>query len=146
MTRVQFYHNTSDPLALACELIARACSSGRKIALRMADADAARRADQMLWTFNPQAFVPHVLADSPLATETPVIVGHAGGHAAWPEHDLLFNLASDVPPGFDAFRMVIEIVGRDEEERLPARARWMQYKQQGHALQAFDSERREAIA
>jgi len=143
--RVQFYHNTEHPLALACELVVRAHARGRKIALRLADADAARRANQLLWTFDPQAFVPHVAVDSPLAGETPVILAEAGHTAPWPHDDLLFNLAHDVPPGFEDFRLLVEIIGRSEAERLPARERWMHYKKQGHALQAFDSERREAM-
>lgn len=143
--RVQFYHNTEDPLALACELIARAQGAGRKVALRLPDADTLRRADQLLWTFDPGAFVPHVPADSPLAPETPVVLAEAAHAGDWPHDDLLFNLAGDVPPGFDRFRLLVEIIGRSEAERLPGRARWMQYKQSGHALQAFDSERREAM-
>jgi len=142
--RVQFYHNTEDPLALACELIARAQASGRRIALRLPDATSVRRADQLLWTFDPGSFVPHVPAASPLAAETPVVLAEAG-HTGWPHDDLLFNLASDVPPDFERFRMLVEIIGRSEAERGPARARWMHYKQNGHALQAFDSERREPM-
>ena len=35
-TRVQFYHNTPDPLAFACEMVARAWGSGRKVAVQVA--------------------------------------------------------------------------------------------------------------
>tara|TARA_R110002049_G_scaffold22908_4_gene81400 strand:- start:743 stop:1183 length:441 start_codon:yes stop_codon:yes gene_type:complete len=146
MSRIQFYHNTEDPLALACELTTRAVAGGRRVALRMSDADAARRIDQLLWSFDQLAFVPHVAVDSPLAGETPVVIAVAGAPAPWPEHDLLFNLAEDVAADFAEFRTVVEIVGRDEASKQPARARWMHYKQAGHPLKAFDSERREAIA
>lgn len=143
--RVQFYHNTEDPLALACELIARAQSNGRKVALRLPDTQALRRADQLLWTFEPQSFVPHVTAGNPLDAETPVVLMEASSPAAWPHADLLFNLAPDMPQGFADFRMLIEIIGREESQRLPARHRWMEYKKLGHELQAFDSEKREAL-
>jgi DNA polymerase-3 subunit chi len=144
--RVQFYHNTEDPLALACELAARACAGGRQVALRLADEGAAQRVDQLLWSFDQLAFVPHVTVNHPLAAETPVVIGLAGGAMPWPARDLLFNLATDIPPDFADFHTVVEIIGRDEASRLPARARWMHYKQAGHPLKAFDSERREAIA
>lgn len=143
--RVQFYHNTEDPLALACELIARAHAGGRKVALRLPDANSTRRADQMLWTDEQCLFVPHVAAGSPLAAETPVILAEAGAQTPWPHADMLFNLADDVPPDFSGFRMLIEIIGREESQRAPARSRWMEYKRQGHELQAFDSERRKAM-
>lgn len=146
MSRIQFYHNTEDPLALACELTARAVAGGRRVALRLPDADTARRIDQLLWSFEQLAFVPHVAVDSPLAGETPVVIGVAGVTTPWPERDLLFNLARDVAPDFAEFHTVVEIVGQDEASKQPARARWMHYKKAGHPLKAFDSERREAIA
>ena len=143
--RVQFYHNTEDPLALACELISRAHAGGRKVALRLPDGSTLRRADQLLWAADPLSFVPHVAADHALAAETPVVLAEAGSAAAWPHTDVLVNLAPDVPPDFADFRMLVEIIGRDEAERAPARSRWMNYKQQGHELQAFDSEQRKAM-
>ena len=144
-TRVQFYHNTSDPLALACELVGKAYAGGRHVALRVADDEMARQLDRRLWSFEQLSFIPHVMRDAPLASETPVLIGRAHDTGPWPHNDLLFNLAQVIPEGFDAFRMVIEIVGQSEAEKNPARARWMQYKSSGAPLQAFDSIRREAI-
>jgi len=143
--RVQFYHNAEHPLALACEFTARAFAGGRKVALRVPDAATARRLDQMLWNFDPLEFVPHAMADSPLAAETPVIIGRADAPATWPETDMLLNLCDDVPDGLERFRMLVEVVGQSEAEKLPARARWMHYKQHGLRLQAFDAVRREAL-
>lgn len=143
--RVQFYHNAENPLALACELASRAFAGGRKVALRTADAASARQLDQMLWSFEQQAFVPHVMAGSPLAAETPVVIGHAEAPAEWPHAGILLNLADDVPPGFEHFGRVVEIIGQGEAQKLPARARWTHYKRMGLPLQAFDAIRREAI-
>jgi DNA polymerase-3 subunit chi len=142
---VQFYHNAEDPLALACELAARACTGGRRVAIRVADTARAQQIDRMLWSFEQLAFVPHVMAGTPLAAETPVVIGRADTHTDWPHQDLLFNLADDVPPGFEDFRMLVEIVGRSEAARLPARTRWIHYKQRELPLQAFDAIRREAL-
>lgn len=139
MSRVQFYHNTPDPIALACELIARAHAGGRRIALRLPDGDSLRRADQMLWSFEQQSFIPHVANNHPLAPETPVVLADARTPSAWPHHDLLFNLAPELPAEPESFRMVIEIIGQQESERQPARARWMEYKRRGFELKAFDS-------
>jgi len=143
--RVQFYHNTPDRLALACELVGRAYGSGRKVAIRMPDGASAQALDRLLWTREPLAFVPHVLTDSVLAGETPVVIGADPSNTPWPHTDTLFNLASDLPPDYQAFRLVVEIVGQSEEERLPGRARWTQYRDQGLELKAFDAERRVAL-
>lgn len=145
MTRVQFYHNTPDRLALTCELAASAYASGRQVAIRVADAAHARRLDQHLWTAVQQSFVPHVLLDSALAAETPIVIGTPDASTPWPHADLLFNLADDVPQGFEHFRGVVEIVGRSEAEKQPARVRWQHYKASGAALKAFDAESRTAL-
>ena len=143
--RVQFYHNTPDRLALASELIGRAHAGGRQAIVRLPDAASLRKLDQMLWTQEPLAFIPHVSVDSALAAETPVVLAAAEHTERWPHEDMLFNLAADMPPGIDGFRLVVEIVGQSEAEKQPARMRWAAYKQQGLTLKAFDAERREAM-
>ncbi len=144
-TRVQFYHNAVDPLALTRELLARALASGCRIAVRMPDAASANVLDRQLWVADPGSFLPHVMADSALAAETPVVLGPAGDNEHWPHHDILFNLASDVPPAYRQFRQLVEIVGCSETEKQPARARWLRYKREGLRLQAFDAELRTAL-
>ncbi|MDR0702699.1 MAG: DNA polymerase III subunit chi [Azoarcus sp.] len=144
MTSVQFYHNTGDPLALACELLGKAHHSGRKAVVISPDAALAQRLDRQLWTSEPRSFIPHVMSGSPLASGTPIIIGIAG-ETQWPHTDMLFNLAAELPAACERFRMVIEIIGRGETELSPARARWVHYSQQQFPLKAFDAERRIAL-
>ncbi len=145
MPRVQFYHNTPDRLALACELAARAQAGGRRVAMRVSDAAAAARLDQALWRFDAQSFVPHVMVDSPLAAHTPVLIGRSDAPLPWPHDDLLFNLAADLPPDFERFRMIIEIVGHSEADKAPGRERYRHYKRCELPIQLFDAERREPL-
>jgi len=134
MSDVHFYHDAEDRVAAACHFAAKAWRAGRKVALATSDGAEARRIDQWLWTFEPLAFIPHVAADSSLAAETPVLIGEPG--APWAHRDVLINLAGEIPPDFEGFQMVVEVVGRSEAERGPARARWRQYKAAGHSLTA----------
>ena len=149
--RVQFYHNTPDPLTLACELVARAHDSGRKVVVRMPDEASAQVLDRMLWTHERLTFIPHVLQDSPLAGETPIVIASAAdtsaavGKPLWPHTDMLFNLAPDLPPAYPDFKLVVEIVSQREADKLPARARWTQYRERGLTLKAFDAELRVAL-
>ncbi len=146
MTQIHFYHNAPDRLALACELIGRAHAGGRCVAARLPDPPLAHRLDQMLWTSDPPAFIPHVMAGSPLAARTPVILGLSGAdEETWPHTDILFNLSEGLPAGVERFRVVVEIVGHGEAEKNPARARWMQYKTRALPLKAFDAEHRVAL-
>lgn len=138
-TRIHFYHNTPDRLALVGELVRRALERGRKAAVRFPDGTMLKRFDQLLWTREPQSFTPHVAVDSPLAGETPIVLAEAGTATPWPHTDMLLNLADDIPPGFEHFRLLIEIVGQTEADKAPARARWGHYRQRGLELKAFDS-------
>lgn len=134
MTDIHFYHDAEDRVAAACHFAAKAWRAGRQVALATTDSSEARRIDQWLWTFEPLAFVPHVAADSPWAGETPVLIGEPG--APWAHRDVLINLDTAIPPGFEDFKMVVEVVGCSEAERVPARERWRQYKAAGHTLTA----------
>ncbi|MCL2874879.1 MAG: DNA polymerase III subunit chi [Betaproteobacteria bacterium] len=144
MTIVHFYHNADDLIGLVCELVGNAHRSGRKAVIVSPDTALAQRLDRELWTADPGGFIPHVMNGSPLAAETPIVIGFAG-EKEWPHTDLLFNLAPELPAACERFRMLIEIVGRNETQRAPARARWMHYKQQQFPLKAFDAERRIAL-
>ncbi|MCL2590104.1 MAG: DNA polymerase III subunit chi [Betaproteobacteria bacterium] len=144
MTSVHFYHNAADPVELACELAGNAHRGRRKAVIISPDATLAQRLGRQLWTADPGSFIPHVMNGSPLAAETPIVIGIAG-EKEWPHTDLLFNLAAELPAACERFRMLIEIVGRSEAERIPARARWICYKQQQFPLKAFDAERRTAL-
>jgi DNA polymerase-3 subunit chi len=144
MTSVHFYHNAKDPLGLVCELVGNAHRGGRKVIILSPDTALAQQLDHRLWTADPGSFIPHVMNGSPLAAETPIVIGLAG-EKKWPHTDLLFNLATELPAEYERFRMLIEVVGPSETERAPARARWTHYKQQQFPLKAFDAERRMAL-
>ncbi|MCK6388463.1 MAG: DNA polymerase III subunit chi [Zoogloea sp.] len=136
MTEVCFYHNAPDRLRVACVLAGKAHGNGRRIVVFAPDGGMARQFDQMLWTFTPLAFVPHVAASSPLAAETPVVIGSQ--FEGLPHDDVLINLGDDLPAGFERYRLVIEIVGRSDPERQAARGRYRAYQGRGCALRAHD--------
>jgi DNA polymerase-3 subunit chi len=140
MTDVRFYHNAPDRLRVACVLTAKASGGGRRVSVFAPDGNIARHFDQMLWSFQPLAFVPHVPASSPLAAETPVVIGSR--LEALPDDDVLINLGDDLPDGFERFSLVIEVVGPSDPERQAARGRFRRYKEQGHTLSAHDLNQR----
>jgi len=51
---------------------------------------------------------------------------------------LLINLGQDIPPGFARFQRVIEIVGRSEEDKTPARSRFKFYRDRGYEINRHD--------
>ncbi len=100
------------------------------------DAQLAAALDRQLWTQPPTGFVPHVDVNSPLADETPVLI--ASKLDSVPHDERLFNLASDVPPGFARFTSLIEVVGQGDEERADGRQRARFYKDRGYDVRYVD--------
>ena len=129
MPRVDFHHDAPDKLRHACELIAGWYTAGRRVWIHCADDRLAVHIDQMLWTFEHLAFVPHVRDGHPLADASPVRIGR--DPAAAPADAVLLNLSTQVPEGFAQREHIVEIVGRDTEDREAARARFMLYRQNG---------------
>jgi DNA polymerase-3 subunit chi len=51
---------------------------------------------------------------------------------AGPRPGVLMNLGTQIPAGFDGYDRLIEIVAKDEGDRLPARDRFRTYRSAGH--------------
>lgn len=56
-------------------------------------------------------------------------------------HDLLVNLAPQVPAGLGHYSRLIEVVAPHEEDRLNARKRWRHYAAQGTPWASMTSKR-----
>ena len=144
MTDVRFYHNVDKPVLRLCELLREAYFAGCKAVVATPDTLWAQRLDQQLWVTPVDAFIPHAMCLSPLAADSPIIIGVAG-EVNWPHNELLFNYSGSVPAGCANFRTIIEIVGNTEAERGPARERWKYYKQQKFDLVAIDDSQNRRI-
>ncbi|HPT49198.1 MAG TPA: DNA polymerase III subunit chi [Accumulibacter sp.] len=136
MTQIFFYHNASDRLAATAALIGKAAARRKALLVYAPDAEIAAALDRHLWMHPPTGFVPHVRADSPLAGETLVLI--TGSLDSLPQDERLFNLSNDIPPGFSRFTSLIEVVGRQAEERRAARERVKFYKDRGYVVQFVD--------
>ncbi|MCL2524148.1 MAG: DNA polymerase III subunit chi [Betaproteobacteria bacterium] len=136
MTQVFFYHGASDRLAAACALIGGAWAKRKAMLIYAPDAPVADSLDRLLWTQAQLSFIPHCRADSPLAAETPILIADRVDNTT--QQERLMNLARAIPPGYERFQNLIEVVGRDEDDRLAARERVRQYKEQGCEVRFFD--------
>ena len=135
MARVDFYvlRQSGEPArhVFACKLAEKAYRLDNTVHIRVADDAAARRIDELLWTFRDGSFVPHHrVGDADM--NSPVTVGCAGDV---PARDLLINLSDDLPAFFTAFSRVAELVSDDEHVKQRSRERFAQYREQGHTLE-----------
>ncbi|MFT3847816.1 MAG: DNA polymerase III subunit chi [Propionivibrio sp.] len=136
MTRIFFYHNAPDRIGTAAALIGKAFLQRKALLVYAPDHEVAGDLDRHLWIHPATGFVPHVRGNSPLADETPVVIT---GDLESPRHnERLVNLSTEVPPGFSRFTSVIEVVGRNEDERLAGRGRVKFYKDRGYEIRYID--------
>ena len=141
MARIDFAFGAPDRLLTACEVVAKHYLAGHPVLVYSQNAKLLERFDQLLWKFDPTAFIPHAYANDPLAAQTPVLLTGAapepsmasGGDAVW-----LLNLDEQCPATAAQFERILEIVPLDDEAVQAARQRWKHYKAEGHALHAHD--------
>lgn len=136
MTSIDFYHGAQDKVQAACRLIGDLYAQGRKVLVYAPVEAIAAQLDRMLWVQPSIGFIPHCQTGSPIAAETPILIGASLDDTQ--HHEVLINLNGELPPAFSRFDNLIEIVGTGEADRLPARARFKFYRDRGYALQAHD--------
>jgi DNA polymerase-3 subunit chi len=140
MTRIDFHSNVPDKVVYACRLVRKARAANCRIVLLTGDANQAANLDATLWAFSELDFLPHVLADDPLAEVTPVIVADSDT-TALPHHDVLINLSGKLPSHFARFERLFEIISGEDDDKLAGRERYRFYQQRGYPLTHFVAER-----
>ncbi len=138
MTEVKFFFNVEHKLNYACKLAKKAFDGGMKLIVYTPDVRRAEEFDRLLWTFSQLSFVPHVRAEHPLASETPIVI--ATNDTALPHHDALLNLGDVPPPFFSRFEHLREIVTTDGDDRQLARERSKFYTARGFAIENVNAQ------
>lgn len=140
MTRVDFHSKVPDKLLYACRLVRKARAAGMKVVVHLQDAQQLSDFDQALWTFSEQDFIPHVVANDELATQTDVIMS-CDASDELPHHQVLINLSTLTPDHFARFDRMFEIVSTDEHDLTAGRGRYKHYQNRGYALTHFVAEK-----
>lgn len=143
MTQALFYllpstvNHEEQPQLLACQLAQLLYRSGQWIYIHCDDQSQAYQVDELLWQFEPSAFVPHNLKGEGPAKGAPVEIGfdRVGPNVRRP---ILINLANDIPPFAGNFSQIIDFVAGDDARKAIARNRYRQYRDQGFALNTQD--------
>lgn len=132
MTTIDFYTHVSDRLDVATRIVAKAHAAHGSVRVLTPDAATTEALDRRLWLLPPIGFLPHCSTDSPVAPDTPILIGHSLEHAG--PSAVLVNLHSAPPPFFSRFERVAEIVGTDDADVQAGRDRWKFYKERGYEL------------
>ncbi|HEY9256135.1 MAG TPA: DNA polymerase III subunit chi [Stenotrophomonas sp.] len=140
MPRADFYliakpRFLSEPLKLVCELARKAYDSNQPTLILTRDQAQAEELDDLLWSFDPDAYIPHQIAGSDEEDEeAPVLL--ATPDSDTPSRPLVINLRDAAWQG--ACERVLEVVPADPSAREPLRERWKQYKAMGLELNKYD--------
>jgi len=126
---------SGQPLLLVCELCRKANDAGLATLVLARDSAQAEELDDLLWSFNPDAFIPHQIAGSDEDEEEALVLIAPPGQQPG-LRPLVINLRDAA--WMEPCDRVLEVVPDDPAAREPLRERWRQYKAAGYALSKHD--------
>ena len=117
-------------MVFACRLCEKAMGQGMKIYIHTNSEKTAQDMDDLLWSFKPESFIPHVIVgldeDLDADEEIPVFIGF--GTSCTVSATLLINLSEEIPAFHDQFDRIAEIVPNQEAAKSKLREHWNIYK------------------
>ena len=140
MPRADFYliakeRFREEPLLLVCELAKRGFAANLPILVLARDAAQAEALDDLMWSFDPDEYLPHQIAELDESDDdTPILI--ATPEMDIPARALLINLRDAAPTG--SFDRVLEVVPADPSARGPLRERWKHYQALGFDVNKHD--------
>ncbi len=140
MPRADFYliakpRFLEKPLLLVCELAKRAHAASQPTLILARDRAQAEEIDDLLWSFDPDEYLPHQIAGMDEdEDEAPILIAAPDADAA--SRPLVINLRDDV--WLNPCERILEVVPADPAAREPLRERWKQYKALDFELNKHD--------
>jgi DNA polymerase-3 subunit chi len=136
MAEIHFYHLTSTPLERALpKLLEKAQQGGFRSVLLMESEDKVEWINNILWTYDPNSFLPHGSAKDGNADIQPIYITSNDNDN--PNHsDLLVVTDGKEHQISTIYRRVIDIFdGMNADEVAKARERWKKYQAEGYKLE-----------
>ena len=134
MTKIEFHSGATDKLDYTCRLLRKACSSGKTVVVT-GEPEPLAALDRLLWRFSASSFVAHCGSSalpSTLAASPVVLSASLDGSLA--DKDVLVNIGQSLPPGFERFPRLIEVISSQPQDVLAGRIRWKDYRDRGYEL------------
>jgi len=145
VTTVAFHFNVVDRLAYTCRLIRKAVAGGVRVVVN-GSSETLSQLDRDLWTFSSTDFVTHCLLEvstTDVAARSAVLLSESTQFTQFTPHvDVLLNLGDMIPENFERFDRVIEVVGKEVDDKRSARLRWKHYSQAGIPLVRHDMDQK----
>jgi DNA polymerase-3 subunit chi len=136
MTRVEFFFNVPDKLAKVSEICAKALAQGHQITVISHDDEMSSLLQQRLWQHSATSFLPSARPAEAKRQGSPIVLGIDGESLL--QDDILINLQTAHPPFFGRFRLLVELVGSDDADKVAARVRFRFYRDRGYEVKSLD--------
>jgi len=138
VTAVAFHFGAPDKIAYTCRLLRKAVNAGATVEV-VADISTTGLLSSQLWALSGTDFVPHCTAadQGSLRELSPVLLTQMPTDNSV-NRQVLVNLGSVIPAGYERFERLIEVVGLEDADRSLARERWRQYTLAGYKIARHD--------
>ncbi|MCE9506732.1 MAG: DNA polymerase III subunit chi [Alphaproteobacteria bacterium] len=140
MTEIRFYHLQQKKLEQALpEILAKALERGHRVAVKADSAERLEALNGILWTYDPESFLPHGMARDGHEAEQPVWLTTEDDN---PNQASVLVLVDGAPSAaVEKFELCCEIFdGNDAAAVGAARQRWKTYKDKGFSLTYFQQD------
>lgn len=133
MTQVDFYILQNERAGhrdrTLCQLVQKIHGLGHEVRILAEGPTDARQLDELLWTFNPNSFIPHEIDDGSHECSAPIRIVLPNQDD--PATNVLINLRQQIPEHTDRHERIVEIIDGDESRRQAGRERYRQYQSLG---------------
>jgi len=140
MTEVIFYVGLSDRMRFLSKFLAtRIVGGDRRAVLLFDDEDLSQETSKHLWESERELFIPNCYVDDEHAEMTPVLLALADrGRPPASDTDVLVNLTSKVPEGFESFDRLVELAEEGGEAAQEILSRREFYEERGYKVTRHD--------
>ncbi|MBI1196004.1 MAG: DNA polymerase III subunit chi [Gammaproteobacteria bacterium] len=133
MTQVDFYILQNERAGhrdrTLCQLVQKIYGLGHEVRILAEGPTDARQLDELLWTFNPNSFIPHEIDDGSRECSAPIRIVLPNRDD--PATNVLINLRSQIPEHVDRHDRIVEIIDGDDTQRQAGRDRYRRYQALG---------------
>jgi DNA polymerase-3 subunit chi len=134
VTEIGFYHLQRGSVGDALpRLLERAVEAGFRVLVRTPSEAEAEALAKLLWTYDPNSFLPHGTAADGWEAEQPIYLTGSDDN---PNHaDLACQIGGAEVREIGSFRRAVDLFdGRDPDLLAAARERWKRYRAAGHSV------------
>jgi DNA polymerase-3 subunit chi len=122
---------------LCCHVVGLAWRRGRRIWINTSSDSQTGLLDDLLWIIDDTSFLPHARLPAAHGDPSPILLGYRLEPPAGV--DVMINLDEHLPPFYQRFAIIVELVAGDEATRTTMRERYRWYRQQGYTPKMHDT-------